>query len=215
MEYFDELNEVLRAAIEGLQVKPERISDQEIPVGISNRHIHLAKAELEKLFGAGYALTKMKDLSQKGQYAAKETITICGPKGVIEGIRILGPCRSKTQVELFRSDDYKLGIRSPLRMSGDVSQSAGLTLVGPKGSVQIGEGAIVAKRHIHMSPMDAKNFQVNDGDVVSIEISGERGGVLHQVAIRVTDTSTLECHLDMEEANALGVTATTKVKIIR
>lgn len=187
----------------------------DIPIGISNRHIHLSRSDLDICFGRDYELTPIKDLNQPGQYACKETMTICGPKGAIEKVRVLGPVRENTQVEILSKDNFSLGIKAPLRISGDISSSAGLTLIGPKGSVQLKEGTIIAKRHIHMTKDDAKKYGVVDGQIVSIQISGERGGIYNNVVIRSNDKSATECHLDMEEANAFGITGNSKLKIIK
>jgi len=170
---------------------------------------------LDILFGQGYQLSKMKDLSQPGQYACKETITICGPKGAIEKVRILGPTRSKTQVEVLTGDCIKLGAVPHARLSGDLSKTPGITLIGQKGSVQIEEGLIVAQRHIHMTPEDAKHLGVCDRDMVSIKVEGLRGGIYSNVAVRANDASKLECHLDIEEANAMSINSTSKVKIVK
>lgn len=186
-----------------------------IPVGVSNRHIHLSKEDLNRLFGEGYEMAKFKDLSQPGQYACKEMLTICGPKGAIEKVRVLGPVRSKTQVEILEGDCYKLGIATEARLSGDLNGTPGITLIGPKGSVQTAEGLIIAQRHIHMSNEEAKDLGVHDGQVVSIQIDGPRGGTLNNVTVRANDTSILECHIDMEEANALNVNSLTKVTLIK
>lgn len=183
-------------------------------MGISNRHVHLSSEHLQTLFGAGYQLTPLKDLSQPGQYAAKETIMLAGPKGSIDQVRILGPCRSVTQVEILASDCYKLGVKAKLGVSGQLQSSAGnLTLVGPKGSVHLCQGVIIAQRHIHMSLADAERLGVSDGQSVSITIPGERGGVFHNTLIRADNNSALELHLDTEEANALGVTAQTLIRL--
>jgi len=189
-------------------------SETGIPVGISNRHIHLSQQDLDQLFGCGYELTAIKELSQPGQYACKEMAAICGPKGVIENIRILGPVRSQTQVEILAGDCFKLGVKTDPRLSGDLAGTPGITLVGPKGSVQLTGGVIIAKRHIHMLPCDALRFGVQDGAQVKIEIAGDRGGIFNQVSIRVTNESKLEFHLDTEEANALGVTSNSVIRIV-
>ncbi|HEL1551347.1 phosphate propanoyltransferase [Streptococcus suis] len=186
-----------------------------IPLGVSNRHIHLSQEHAVALFGQDYVFHKLKDLSQKGQCAYQECVTLVGPKGIIEKVRILGPCRSNTQIELLKSDCFKLGINAPLRLSGDIVDTPGCIVIGPKGAVQIERGCIVAKRHIHMNPSDAKYFGVEDGQVVSLELPGERGGILNQVVVRVSDSFTLECHLDTEEANALGVTGNNKLRLIK
>ncbi|HFU4060109.1 TPA: phosphate propanoyltransferase [Streptococcus suis] len=195
--------------------KTDVFGSRVIPLGVSNRHIHLSQRDADYLFGAGYQFNKLKELSQKGQYAYKECVTIAGPKGVIEKVRILGPSRQDSQVELLKSDCYKLGISAPLRLSGDIDNTPGCTVIGPKGSLQLTKGCIVAKRHIHMNSNDAKHFDVEDKQVVSLEIPGERGGVIHNVVVRVKDSFSLECHLDTEEANALGVTGLNKLRIVK
>ena len=192
---------------------PEK--DDRIPVGISNRHVHLSREDLSDLFGAGYELTKMKDLSQPGQYACKETVTICGPKGAIEKVRILGPVRPRTQVEILSGDSFKLGIKAPDRLYGDLDKTPGITIIGPRGSVQTKEGLMAAQRHIHMLPQDAARFGVHDGQNVSLEIDGIRGGILRNTIVRVTGQSGLECHIDTEEANALGLSSSSRVKIVQ
>lgn len=186
-----------------------------IPIGVSNRHVHLSQNDLESLFGSGYELTKIKDISQPGQFACKETVTIAGPRGAIEKVRVLGPTRNQSQVEILKSDCFKLGINAVMRMSGDLDCTPGITLIGPKKSLFLTQGAIVAKRHIHMLPGDARRFGVIDGQVVSLKVSGERGGVLGNVVIRVTTTSALECHIDTEEANAMDLKNGSKVTIIK
>lgn len=195
-------------------LNPEDVpNDDSIPVGISNRHIHLNQAALDKLFGKNYQLTKLKDLSQPGQYACKECVTLAGPKGVIEKVRILGPVRTETQVEILQGDTFKLGVKGALRLSGDLEGTPGLTLIGPNGAFEMSKGAIIAKRHIHMLPEQAERFGVTDGQVVTIDFAGERGGSLNNVVIRATANSGLECHIDTEEANTLGVTPGTTIKI--
>ena len=185
-----------------------------IPVGISNRHIHLSQADLETLFGAGYHLTKTKDLSQPMQYACKETLTIAGPKGAIEKVRILGPARSESQVEILQADCFKLGITAPVRLSGDLQGTPGITLIGPKGSIFLSKGLLIAQRHIHMTLEDAKHFRVSDGEQVTIQIDGLRGGTYSNVVIRANNTSSLEFHIDMEEANAMHLASTSKITIL-
>lgn len=212
--YDDVLKLFMDAVTDALQSSKAE-DESAIPVGISNRHLHLSQADMDALFGRGYEMTKIKDLSQPGQYACKETVTICGPKGAIEKVRILGPARNKTQVELLAGDCFKLGTKAPTRISGDIDGSAGLTLVGPRGSVQINEGAIVAQRHIHMTLDDARRLGVKDGDVVSIQIAGDRGGTFSNVIVRANDASALECHLDTEEANAMNIDSLSKINIIK
>ena len=176
-----------------------------VPVGISNRHIHLSQADLDQLFGAGYQLTPMKELSQPGQFACKETVTICGPKGAIEKVRVLGPVRKETQIEIVAGDCFKLGVKAPAKLSGDLAGTPGITVVGPKGSVQTAQGLIVAQRHIHMSPEDAAHFGLHDKQVVSVQAPSARGGMLENVPVRVDPSFTTEMHIDTDEANGLGI----------
>ncbi|SDG44682.1 phosphate propanoyltransferase [Desulfosporosinus hippei] len=203
---------VLEAIKEGGYLNKDLSS---IPVGISNRHIHLSQADLETLFGAGYQLTKTKDLSQPMQYACKETLIIAGPKGAIEKVRILGPARSESQVEILQADCFKLGITAPVRLSGDLQGTPGVTLIGPKGSILLTKGLVIAQRHIHMTLEDAKNFGVGDGEKVTIQIDGLRGGTYSNVVIRATNTSALEFHIDTEEANAMALTSSSRITILK
>ena len=211
-QYEDLLAKIMSAVS---RVQSEMNDPDAIPLGISNRHIHLSQSDLETLFGAGYQLTNTKDLVQPGQFACKETLTVCGPKGAIEKVRVLGPVRKQTQVEILVGDTFKLGVKSEVRMSGVLSGTPGVTLIGPKGSVQLPEGVIVAKRHVHMTNEDAARFGVTDGQIVDLECFGTRPGLLHDVVIRANGNSRLECHLDTEEANALGLTAKSRVRIVK
>lgn len=192
---------VARAMIE----REEKKDGYVVPIGVSARHIHLTKSDLETLFGAGYRLTKKKDL-MGGQFASNETVTIVGLKlRAIENVRILGPVRKASQVEISATDAIKLGIRAPLRDSGDLSGSAPIAVVGPKGALYLEEGCIVAARHIHMSPEDAKASGLQDGDRVSVRVDNERGTVFNRCKIRVSPEFTLEMHIDTDEANAAGI----------
>ncbi|RJW37596.1 phosphate propanoyltransferase [Clostridiales bacterium TF09-2AC] len=211
----DQYEAIIKLLMEVARESIPDARDNTIPVGVSNRHVHLSQGDLEALFGPGYELSRMKDLSQPGQYACKETVTICGPKGAIEKVRILGPVRSRTQVEILAGDSFKLGIKSTARLSGDLDGTPGITIIGPKGSVQIKEGLMVAQRHIHMLPEDAARMGVHDGQVVSLEVDGIRGGILRNTIVRVTGQSGLECHIDTEEANALGLSSSSRVKIVQ
>ncbi len=210
--------ELIKKVVQAVNQVREEMSENAtgpIPLGISNRHIHLSQKDLEVLFGTGYQLTNIKELVQPGQYACKETLTVCGPKGAIEKVRVLGPVRKQTQVEILAGDTFKLGVKGEVRMSGVLAGTPGITLVGPRGSVQIPEGVMVAQRHIHMSSEDAVRFGVTDGQIVDMECDGTRAGMLHDVVIRANDTSRLECHLDTEEANALGLNANSKLRIVK
>ncbi len=187
-----------------------------VPVGISNRHIHLSAEHLEILFGKGYALTPIKDLSQPGQYACKEQLTIIGPSlRAIEGVRVLGPVRSASQVEISRTDSFTLKVKPPVRESGDIKGSAPITIVGPKGVVTLKEGCIIANRHIHMSLEEGAAFGLNDGDYVTVEANGERRTTFYDVQVRVNKAFRLEMHIDTDDANAAGIGNGARVKIIK
>ena len=188
-----------------------------IPIGISNRHIHLSKADLETLFGAGYELTPLKELSQPGQYACKEILTLVGPSmRAIEGVRVLGPLRKTSQVEISMTDSYTLKVKPPVRESGKTDGSAPITIIGPKGVVTLKEGCIIANRHIHMSPSDAASFGVKDGDYIDIDaFSGTRKTRWFDVQIRVNENFRLEMHVDTDDANAVGLKNGSKVTVAK
>ena len=174
----------------------------QVPVGISARHVHLSRDHVEILFGAGYQLTPEKSLSQPGQFACKEQVEVCGPKGSIKKVRILGPERKQSQVEMAFSDCRILGINPPVRTSGDLKETPGILLRGPAGEVSLKEGVIIADRHIHMTPEEASWFDVSDGDRVNVLVPGEKAGVLGRVLVRVTSESRLDLHVDTDDANA-------------
>ncbi|MBL4951600.1 phosphate propanoyltransferase [Neobacillus sp. YIM B02564] len=176
-----------------------------VPIGISNRHVHLSQKDLEALFGPGYQLTKMKDLKQPGQFAAKETVVLTGPKGEIQNVRILGPVRGKTQVEISFTDSFKLGVPAPVRESGKIAGTPGLVLTGPAGKLELQEGVIAALRHIHVPPEFAEKFDLHDKEMVEVEVGSVRKTIFQHVLIRVSDKYVLEMHLDTDEANAAGV----------
>lgn len=174
----------------------------QVPVGISNRHVHLSREHLEQLFGPGYELHPVKDLKQPGQYAAKEVVTIVGTKGIIDGVRVLGPIRTASQVEVSKTDCFKLGIEAPVRESGVLEGSPGCVLVGPKGMVALKQGVIIAARHIHMPAVLAKKIGMQDKEKVDVAIEGERELILRNVIVRVNKNFELELHVDTDEANA-------------
>ena len=176
-----------------------------IPVSVSNRHVHLDEPALSVLFGEGARLTHQKDLVQLGQYACRETVTLRGPKGEIDKVRVLGPLRRETQVEVSRTDCFKLGIPPVLKMSGDLDGTPGLTLVGPRGTLTLARGAIVAMRHLHVHTSQADVFGLHNGDSVSVITTGERPMVMMQVIVRVSDGALFEAHVDTDEANASGI----------
>lgn len=182
--------------------KLKELEKHKVPVGVSNRHVHVSQEDLETLFGKGYVLTKKSDLKQPGQFAANETVTIRGPKGEFENVRILGPVREKSQVEVSLTDSFRLGIKAPIKESGDLDNTPGLEIVGKCGSVEIPQGTIVALRHIHMTPEWAEKMGVKDKEVVEVETLGERHGILGEVLIRVSNKSAFEMHIDLDEANA-------------
>ena len=186
-----------------------------VPVGVSARHVHLTQEHVEVLFGPGYQLTKKKDL-MGGQFASNEQVTLVGLKlRAIENVRILGPVRKASQVEVSATDALKLGIKAPVRESGDIAGSAPIALVGPKGALYLKAGCILAMRHIHMSPQDAMAAGVNNGDVVSVKADNERGTVFNHVKIRVDDSFTLEMHIDTDEANAAKIAQGDTVTILK
>lgn len=188
------------------EVETTNTQTNEIPVGISNRHIHLNKEDLETLFGKGYELTPIKELSQPGQYACKETLTLVGPSmRSIENVRVLGPLRKQSQVEISMTDSFVLKVKPPVRESGKTEGSAPVIIVGPKGIVSLKEGCIIANRHIHMSPADAAHFGVKDGDYIDVDaFTGTRKTRWFDVQIRVNDAFRLEMHVDTDDANAVG-----------
>lgn len=186
-----------------------------VPVGISNRHIHLSEQDLEALFGKGYQLTVRNELSQTGQFAAEETLTIEGPKASLSKVRILGPTRKETQVEISRTDSFALGLKPPIRDSGSLAESPGITLVGPAGQIELDQGVIIAQRHIHMTEAEAEQFNVADKELVSVQVGGERGVVFHNVLIRVRNDFVLEMHIDTDEANAAVLSNGQLVEVFR
>ncbi|MGG4495192.1 phosphate propanoyltransferase [Brevibacillus reuszeri] len=188
--------------------------EQTIPVGVSNRHIHLATEDVERLFGAGYKLTPLRPLSQTGQFAATETVTLLGPKGLMKDVRILGPARGVSQVEISRTDGFSLGIHPPVRMSGSLEATPGITLIGPAGCVVLESGVIVAKCHVHMSDQDARAFHVQDGDSLMLQMLGERTLIFPNVTVRVSPRYTLDFHIDLDEANAASLKTGDKVRLL-
>jgi len=174
----------------------------EVKLGISARHIHVSQEDLEKLFGVGVVLHPFKDLGQPGQYACEERIDIVGPKGSLQGLRILGPVRKQTQIELAPADARKIGLNPPLRDSGDLAGTPGIEIVGPKGTVAISEGVIIASRHIHLDTATAVKLQLYDKALVKVRIKGKRCVVFEDVLIRVRDDFMPEMHIDTDEGNA-------------
>lgn len=188
--------------------------ERKVLVESSARHVHLTAADVEILFGKGAELIVKKDLSQPGQFQAEQRVDLVGPKNTIKNVAILGPIRSATQIELSYTDARNLGIKVPLRESGDVEGSAALTIVGPAGTLEAPQGAIAAKRHIHLTPADAEEFNVSNGDIVSVKVEGERGLVFDNVVVRVSPKFAKAMHIDTDEANAIGYAGETYGVII-
>ncbi|MCR5626622.1 MAG: phosphate propanoyltransferase [Lachnospiraceae bacterium] len=208
---------ITKMVLEALKSSEDKKSSQGyvVPVGVSARHIHLTQKSVETLFGEGYHLTKKKDL-MGGQFAANETVTIVGLKlRAIENVRILGPVRKADQVEVSQTDAFKLGAGVPIRNSGDIAGSAPVAVVGPKGAIYLKEGMIIAARHIHMSPEDARLAGLKDGDYVDVKADNVRGTTFNNVLIRVDDSFTLEMHIDTDEANASKIKTGDTVTIVK
>ncbi|MDD4029000.1 MAG: phosphate propanoyltransferase [Caldisericia bacterium] len=191
------------------------MNDTRIPCGISNRHIHVSKEDLAILFGDEYCLSPKKDLSQTGQFACEETVKLVSAKGQIENVRILGPERSSTQVEISVTDSFSLGIRPPFRESGDIAGTPGVLILGPNGFKFIPEGVIIPLRHIHMDPKTAEKLDVKDKQIVSVETEGPRSVLFNNVMIRIREDFTLDFHIDTDEANAAGLNNSSFVRILR
>ena len=205
---------IAKMVMEAMSQKQSAGNGYMVPVGVSARHVHLTQEHVEVLFGEGYHLTKKKEL-MGGQFASNELVTIVGLKlRAIENVRILGPVRSRSQVEISSTDAIKLGVKAPIRESGNVAGSAPIALVGPKGALYLKEGCIVAKRHIHMSPADAMAAGTYDGDIVSVKADNERGTVFNNVQVRVDESFTLEMHIDTDEANAARIATGDTVRIM-
>jgi putative phosphotransacetylase len=204
MAYDDKIvAEIVSRVMAGLGTESTSGNNDTVPVGVSNRHIHLSTADLETLFGKGYELTPKKDLSQPGQFACEEKVTVVGPKSQLKA-SILGPVRPDTQVELSLTDARSIGVSAPIRESGDVASSGACKIVGPKGEVELAQGVIAAKRHIHMTTADAERMGLEDKQVVSVKIPSNNGRelVFGDVVVRVSDKFALAMHIDTDESNA-------------
>lgn len=186
-----------------------------IPLGISNRHIHLTNYTFEKLFGKDAKFKQLKPLYQPGEFASEHTLTIVGPKmKSIQNVRILGPLRKYDQVEVSLTDAISLGIKPPVTNSGSLEKAEPLTLIGPAGSVYLKNCAIIANRHIHMSGADAKRLKVKDGDFCSVRVNSEKGTIYENVLIRINDSWKLQIHLDTDDANAANIREETQVEFL-
>lgn len=203
----NQITELVLAEIKKIQAK-----ENLIPVGISARHLHLTQEQVEILFGKGHQLTFLKPLSQTGQFAAQETVTLQGPKGSIEKVRILGPVRPHVQVEVSMTDARSLGLNPPVRESGKLENTPGITIKGPKGQIDVANGVIVAQRHAHMSLEDAENFGLSDGDYIRVFVEGTNGGTMEPVMVRVNKNYVLDLHLDTDNSNAFGLSQGQKLR---
>ncbi len=186
-----------------------------VPVGLSNRHIHLKQEDIDILFGKGHELTKYKELSQPGQYACEEKVDIAGPKGTLKSVRVLGPARPETQIEISMTDARVLGLKAPVRDSGDLAGSPGVKVIGPEGEVDLEKGVIVAARHIHMHTSDAEKAGLKDKDEVDVKVEGKRGVIFNNVLVRVSEKYALEMHVDLDEGNAAQMTNGDFVEIVK
>lgn len=196
-----DLDEVVKRVIE--KVKAQKL--REVVINVSARHVHLSQEHLEVLFGKGYKLTPLRELMQPGEFAAKETVIVVGPKGIIQNVRVLGPVRKKTQVEISKTDGYTLGIDPPVRDSGNHEGTPGCVLVGPMGGVRIERGVIAAMRHIHIPDWFAAENGIQDRSFLKVLVEGERKIIFDKVLARVSPNFVLEMHVDTDEANASGI----------
>jgi putative phosphotransacetylase len=198
-------NELAGVVLRIVLTEVARRGERFVPVTSSNRHVHLSQPDVERLFGVGYQLTRLRDLLQPGQFACNETVTMVCPKGEVS-LRVVGPARKETQIELSYTDCAKLGVKPVLRMSGDTAGTPGCTLTNGERRVTIEHGVIVAARHLHMSPAEAAAYGLKDGDVVALAVEGERAATLDNLVVRSGEAHSLEAHIDKDEANACGVT---------
>ena len=198
-----------------IDILKQKESEEGIKIGVSARHVHLSQKDLETLFGKGHELTPKKTL-MGGQFAAEECVTLVSPSlRTIENVRVLGPVRSQSQIEISRTDTFKLKVSPPVRPSGDIKGSAPMALVGPKGSVFLNEGCIIANRHIHMDPATAQKYGVVDNDLVDVNIENSKPTTFYNVQVRVHESFTPEMHIDTDDANACAIKTGDYVKIIK
>lgn len=214
-ELTDYITQLIMEELQRYDLAPAREPLNLVPVGVSARHVHVSAEHMELLFGKDKPLTKFKDISQPGQFAANEKVTLIGPKGMIENVRILGPFRKNTQIEIAASEARKLGVQPPVRESGRIEGSPGIQLAGPNGTVTLEQGCIVAERHIHMTPNDARAYGVTHGQKVQVKVTGEKGGIMDCVSIKVRADYALEMHIDTDDSNAFGIKQGDTLEILR
>lgn len=186
-----------------------------VQIGLSNKHLHLKEEDIEILFGKGHTLTPTKDLVQPGQFACEEKVDIVGPKSTLKGIRVLGPARPETQIELAATDARAIGIKAPVRESGKLEGTPGCKLIGPCGEIELDHGVMIAQRHVHLNPEQAVEAGLKDKDIVSIKIEGERGLIFNNVLVRAGEKHEKEIHLDTDEGNAAGCGPNAIAEIIK
>lgn len=196
-------------------MKTKKVKEIKIPIEISARHIHLCREDLDVLFGKNYKLTRLKKLSQASDFAAEETVEIEANETTIKNVRVVGEIRPKTQLELTFSDSYKLKMDIPVRLSGDIALTPGFRIIGPAGVVVKKEGMIVAKRHLHLSPKEALELDIKDGDNLSVTSGDQRKTTYHEVLARVKEGFRLSCHIDTDEANAMGIKICSLGKLVK
>ena len=215
------MNDIERKVIEEIVINTvkklmaEKDAPNRVPLGVSNKHLHLTQEHVEILFGKGHQLTNMKDVKQPGQFACEECVKIIGPKGEFPKVRVLGPARNETQIELSMTDARTLGVNVPIRESGKLEGTPGLILEGPCGRVELDHGAIAALRHIHMTPDIAEQLGLKDGDCVGVESSGLRPTLFRDVLVRVSPKYAYEMHIDTDDANAAGLKNNDILKIVK
>lgn len=186
-----------------------------ILVEVSGRHVHLSRKDIDILFGEGYQLKVLKELSQPGQFAAEERVNLIHGDKRMDNVRVLGPERDKTQVELSLTDTIRLKIGAPIKQSGDIEESPGLEIEGPKGAVKLEQGVIISQRHLHASPSEAKELGIKDGELLRVNVEGERGLVFEKIVARVNIDFKLALHLDTDEGNAAGIKGVAEGEIIK
>ena len=204
----------VEAAVSKILAEYKQDKNEEIKIGVSQRHVHLSQEDMEILFGKGYELTKKKTLMGR-EFACEEVVTLVGPSlRAIENVRVLGPVRKNTQVEISRTDTFVLKVSPPVRPSGEIKGSASLVLVGPKGSIYLKEGVIIANRHIHLTPSYADRHGIADGDYVDVMVEGEKPTKFYDVQVRVRDDFNVEMHIDTDDANSAALKNGNLVRIV-
>lgn len=187
---------------------------KDVPISVSGRHLHLSREDMDVLFGKESELTVFKPISQPGQFASNEKVTIVGPRGQIDNLRILGPLRKETQIELAASDARRIGMKLPVRASGDLDGTPGITIIGPRGSVMVSSGCMIAERHIHMTPKQAKQRGVEDGQQIQVRVDSGKGGIMDRVFVRVREDFAYDMHVDSDDANAFLISSDTIGKML-